>query len=64
MLQPAACISCCLRLLSLLLCVAVAAGDPTDVVLAALVAAERAFGADVNAKGFKVPRGVGVIQVR
>ena len=41
-----------------------AAGDPTDVVLAALVAAERAFGADVNTKGFKVPRGVGVIQVR
>lgn len=38
-------------------------GDPTDAVLAGLVAAERAFGADVNGKGFKVPRGVGVIQV-
>ncbi|KAL4447532.1 hypothetical protein ABPG75_004751 [Micractinium tetrahymenae] len=37
-------------------------GDPTDAVLAALRAAERAFGADVNGKGFKVPRGVGVIQ--
>jgi hypothetical protein len=33
-------------------------------VLAGLVAAEAAFGADINAKGFKVPRGVGVIQVR
>ena len=40
------------------------AGDPTDAVLAALVAGERAFGADVNSKGFKVLRGVGVIQVR
>lgn len=39
------------------------AGDPTDAVLAGLVAAERAFGADTNEKGFKVPRGVGVIQV-
>ncbi|KAI7836200.1 hypothetical protein COHA_009926 [Chlorella ohadii] len=37
-------------------------GDPTEAVLAALRAAERAFGADVNGKGFKVPRGVGVIQ--
>jgi hypothetical protein len=33
-------------------------------VLAGLVAAEAAFGADINEKGFKVPRGVGVIQVR
>lgn len=32
--------------------------------LAALRAAERAFGADVNSKGFKVPRGISVIQVR
>ena len=32
--------------------------------MAALRAAERAFGADVNGKGFKVPRGIGVIQVR
>lgn len=39
------------------------AGDPTGAVLAGLRAAERAFGADVNSKGFKVPRGVGVIQV-
>lgn len=31
--------------------------------LAALRAAERAFGADVNSKGYRVPRGVGVIQV-
>lgn len=37
-------------------------GDPTEAVLAALRAAERAFGADVNSKGFKVPRGISVIQ--
>lgn len=37
-------------------------GIPEDAVLAGLRAAERAFGADVNGKGFKVPRGVGVIQ--
>lgn len=37
-------------------------GDPTEAVLAALHAAEDVFGADVNAKGYKVPRGCGVIQ--
>lgn len=37
-------------------------GDPTEAVLAALQAAERAFGADTNSKEFKVPRGIGVIQ--
>lgn len=37
-------------------------GDPTDAVLAALEAAERAFGADMNDRGYRVPRGVGVIQ--
>lgn len=37
-------------------------GDPTDAVVAALEAADRAFGSDINAKGFRVPRGVGVIQ--
>ena len=58
-------ITCPLRLRPLPLLAAVCpAGDPTDAVLAGLVAAEAAFGADTNAKGFKVPRGVGVIQVR
>ena len=37
-------------------------GDPADAVVAGLKAAETAFGVDVNKKGFKVPRGVGVIQ--
>ena len=37
-------------------------GDPVEVVLMALRAAERVFGADVNSKGFKVLRGAGVIQ--
>ncbi len=37
-------------------------GDPLDAVLAALRAAEKVFGADVNKKGYKVPRGCGVIQ--
>ena len=37
-------------------------GDPLDAVLAALRAAEKVFGADVNEKGYKVPRGCGVIQ--
>ncbi|EFN59608.1 hypothetical protein CHLNCDRAFT_133026 [Chlorella variabilis] len=37
-------------------------GDPTEAVLQGLRGAERAFGADVNGKGFKVLRGVGVIQ--
>ena len=37
-------------------------GDPTEAVLAALHAAEEVFGVDVNSKGFKVPRGCGVIQ--
>eukprot|EP00887_Chlorella_sp_A99_P003184 scaffold9.g3184.t1 len=37
-------------------------GDPVDAVLAALKAVDATFGSDVNAKGFKVPHGVGVIQ--
>lgn len=37
-------------------------GIPEDAVVAGLVAAEAAFGAEVNSKGYKVPRGVGVIQ--
>ncbi|KAL4549846.1 hypothetical protein Ndes2526B_g04833 [Nannochloris sp. 'desiccata'] len=37
-------------------------GIPEDAVVAGLRAAEAAFGADVNSKGYKVPRGVGVIQ--
>jgi nicotinamide phosphoribosyltransferase len=36
-------------------------GDPVDAVLAGLRAAEAAFGAETNAKGFRAPRGVGVI---
>lgn len=37
-------------------------GDPVQCVIDGLYAAERAFGADVNSKGFKVLRGAGVIQ--
>ncbi|PSC68478.1 nicotinate phosphoribosyltransferase [Micractinium conductrix] len=37
-------------------------GDPVDAVLAGLRGAERAFGADTNSLGFRVLRGVGVIQ--
>jgi len=37
-------------------------GDPKTVVLEALVAAEKNFGTDTNKKGFKVTKGVGVIQ--
>ena len=37
-------------------------GDPLEAVLAALRAAEKVFGVDINKKGFKVPRGCGVIQ--
>lgn len=37
-------------------------GDPTEAVLMALQAAEKVFGVDVNSKGFKVPKGCGVIQ--
>ncbi|KAF8064566.1 hypothetical protein HT031_003366 [Scenedesmus sp. PABB004] len=37
-------------------------GDPVDAVLQGLAALEAVFGADVNAKGFKVVRGAGVIQ--
>ena len=37
-------------------------GDPVDCVIDGLYAAERAFGADVNSKGFKVLRGAAVIQ--
>lgn len=37
-------------------------GDPVEAVLAALEAADKVFGADTNAQGFRVPRGCGVIQ--
>lgn len=37
-------------------------GDPAEVVVEALEACSRVFGYDVNAKGFKVLRGCGVIQ--
>ncbi|KAI8607469.1 nicotinate phosphoribosyltransferase family-domain-containing protein, partial [Chytriomyces sp. MP71] len=37
-------------------------GDPVEVVLEALVAAEKVFGVDVNSKGYKELRGVGVVQ--
>jgi len=37
-------------------------GDPVDAVLMGLDAGEKAFGADTNKKGFKVLRGVSVIQ--
>ncbi|KIY93199.1 nicotinate phosphoribosyltransferase [Monoraphidium neglectum] len=37
-------------------------GDPVEVVLMGLRAAEKVFGADVNSKGFKMIRGAGVIQ--
>jgi nicotinamide phosphoribosyltransferase len=39
-------------------------GDPVEAVLMALRAGEAVFGVTVNAKGFKVPNGWGVIQVR
>ena len=37
-------------------------GDPVDVVLSGLHAAEAVFGSDTNSKGFRVPRGCSVIQ--
>ena len=37
-------------------------GDPVEAVLLALEAAERVFGVDVNSRGYKVPKGCGVIQ--
>ena len=37
-------------------------GEPVDVVLQALRAADKIFGSDLNGKGYKVLRGVGVIQ--
>lgn len=37
-------------------------GDPVRVVLQALLAADKIFGSDDNSKGYKVIRGVGVIQ--
>lgn len=37
-------------------------GDPKDSVLAALRAAEKTFGVTMNSKGYKVTKGVGVIQ--
>lgn len=37
-------------------------GDPVKTVLMALEAAEKVFGVDTNSKGYKTPRGCGVIQ--
>lgn len=37
-------------------------GDPVDAVLAGLLAADKTFGSDINTKGYKVTKGVGVIQ--
>ncbi|ORZ35847.1 nicotinate phosphoribosyltransferase family-domain-containing protein [Catenaria anguillulae PL171] len=37
-------------------------GDPVETVVQALRAADKVFGSQVNAKGFKVPNGCGVIQ--
>lgn len=37
-------------------------GDPTEAVIGALKAAEATFGVDMNSKGYKITRGVGVIQ--
>jgi nicotinamide phosphoribosyltransferase len=37
-------------------------GDPVDAVLAGLIAADKTFGSDINTKGYKVTKGVGVIQ--
>ncbi|DBA94683.1 TPA: hypothetical protein ACH3X1_002245 [Trebouxia sp. C0004] len=37
-------------------------GDPVEAVLLALEAAERVFGVDMNSRGYKVPKGCGVIQ--
>ena len=37
-------------------------GDPVEMVLLALQAAEKVFGVDTNSKGYKVPKGCGVIQ--
>lgn len=37
-------------------------GDPIEAVLMALEAGEKVFGVDVNGKGYKVPKGWGVIQ--
>ena len=37
-------------------------GEPVEVVMQALRAAEKVFGADKNSKGFRVIRGCGVIQ--
>ena len=37
-------------------------GDAVQTVVQGLLAAEKVFGCDVNAKGYKVPRGCSVIQ--
>lgn len=37
-------------------------GNPVEMVLLALQAAEKVFGVDTNSKGYKVPKGCGVIQ--
>lgn len=37
-------------------------GDPIEAVIMALEAAEKVFGVDTNKKGFKIPKGCGIIQ--
>ena len=55
-MQPCtACLPAVLKLVCIL-------GDPVEAVLLALEAAERVFGVDMNSRGYKVPKGCGVIQ--
>ena len=49
----------CLPAALMLVCIP---GDPVEAVLLALEAAERVFGVDMNSRGYKVPKGCGVIQ--
>ncbi len=55
MQQCTACLPAALKLV----CVP---GDPVEAVLLALEAAERVFGVNTNSRGYKVPKGCGVIQ--
>jgi len=55
-MQPCtACLPAVLKLVCIL-------GDPVEAVLLALEAADRVFGVDLNSRGYKVPKGCGVIQ--
>ena len=49
----------CLPAAMMIVCIP---GDPVEAVLLALEAAEKVFGVDVNSRGYKVPKGCGVIQ--